>query len=285
MPWDVFVSHSSVDKAVADATVAVLERRGLRCWVAPRDISPGADWGTSIMNAIHQARAMVIIFSAHSNSSEHVKREVERAIASKIPVIPLRIENILPSGAMEFFLSTPHWMDALTPPIEAHLERLAVALQNLLVGAERPLPPLPPKPPIKLLIGLGALVLLAMLAFIPLRSYLQSALATVDPKLVGAWRTRPADPIITGGVQHHLRIDSNESWQMNTDYHAEGKLEDFNLGQWGFEERNGRIVCKFDGQDRLVTSTVFLLKRAGQCISPDADGQGDYLQQFHYRRL
>jgi hypothetical protein len=59
MAHDVFLSYSSKDKPVADATCAVLEGRGIRCWMAPRDITPGADWGESIIDAIQGARAMV----------------------------------------------------------------------------------------------------------------------------------------------------------------------------------------------------------------------------------
>ena len=42
MSHDIFVSYSSKDKAVADAIVSALENSGLRCWVAPRDVKPGA---------------------------------------------------------------------------------------------------------------------------------------------------------------------------------------------------------------------------------------------------
>ena len=41
---DVFISYSSKDKPVADAICNRLESGNLRCWYAPRDILPGADW-------------------------------------------------------------------------------------------------------------------------------------------------------------------------------------------------------------------------------------------------
>lgn len=40
---DVFISYASSDKPVADAVCAALEQRGIRCWIAPRDILPGLD--------------------------------------------------------------------------------------------------------------------------------------------------------------------------------------------------------------------------------------------------
>lgn len=51
-----------------------LESRGIRCWIAPRDIIPGEDWGAAIIDAIKDARAMVLVFSSHSNESDQIKR-------------------------------------------------------------------------------------------------------------------------------------------------------------------------------------------------------------------
>src|SRR5262249_44405637 len=68
-PYDAFLSYSSKDKAVADAAVASLEARGLRCWIAPRDIVPGQEWSEAILAGLEQSRLMVLIFSANSNAS------------------------------------------------------------------------------------------------------------------------------------------------------------------------------------------------------------------------
>src|SRR5437763_6354593 len=148
MAHDVFISHSTTDKPVADAAVAALERARIRCWVAPRDIIPGADWGASIIDAIRGSRLMVIIFSSQANASVQVKREVERAVHQAIPILPLRIENIEPTGSMEFFLSTPHWLDAMSLPLESTLERLVQTVQLILGVPAQPVPqPNTPQPP------------------------------------------------------------------------------------------------------------------------------------------
>jgi hypothetical protein len=137
MAHDVFVSHSSKDKVTADAVCAVLESHGHRCWIAPRDILPGRDWGKSIIQAIKGARVMVLIFSAHANTSPQITREVERAVSLGIPIIPLRIENVPPVDTLEYFISSPHWLDAFPPPLDRHLEYLAKVVTELLaLGAE-----------------------------------------------------------------------------------------------------------------------------------------------------
>jgi len=132
MPHDIFISHASADKAVADLVCATLEQNGLRCWIAPRDILPGADWGSSIVGAIRTSRAMVLVFSDAANASRHIPREIERAIGHVIPIIPLRIEDVQPRGSLEYSLSSVHWLDMLTPPVEAHVVRLAATLRSIL---------------------------------------------------------------------------------------------------------------------------------------------------------
>jgi TIR domain-containing protein len=132
MAHDVFVSYPHQDKNTADAACATLEGVGIRCWIAPRDVRPGEDWAASIIKAIGDSKVMVLVFSGFADASPQIKREVERAVHKGISIIPLRVEDIVPSGTLEFFLSTTHWLDAITPPLEQHLLRLAEAVKPLL---------------------------------------------------------------------------------------------------------------------------------------------------------
>jgi hypothetical protein len=142
MAHDVFISYSARNKTTADAVCAMLEAHGIRCWIAPRDVLPGANWAGAIIEAIHQSRVLVLIFSAESNRSQQVMRELERAVSAGIPIVPFRIEDVVPSHAMEYYLGSHHWLDAITPPMQRHLERLAETLTKLLGedGGERPEP-------------------------------------------------------------------------------------------------------------------------------------------------
>jgi hypothetical protein len=138
MAHDVFISHSSVDKPVADAVCAALEAKGIRCWIAPRDIKPSESWAAAIVGAIRGARIFLIVFSQNANSSEQVQREVERAANSGKQLLTLRIEDAAPEAALEYYLNTPHWLDAITPPLEAHLDKLADACVSLLAWLDSP---------------------------------------------------------------------------------------------------------------------------------------------------
>lgn len=134
MPHDVFVSYSAKDKAVADAIVAGLEQDGRRCWFAPRDILAGTTWGEAIVEAVRSARIMVLVLSERSNRSKQVLREVELAVSSDAIIIPFRIDSNDPTGAMAYFLATEHWLDAMSPPLEAHIEQLVATVRALCEG-------------------------------------------------------------------------------------------------------------------------------------------------------
>lgn len=140
MPHDVFLCYSARDQGTADTVCHGLEAQGIRCWMAARDITPGQNWGGAIVDAIVRSRVFVIIFSAEANRSQQVLREVERAANRHIPIIPFRIEDLVPVADLEYYLSATHWLDAFTPPIEAHVSRLARSVQRLLDGKPQPRP-------------------------------------------------------------------------------------------------------------------------------------------------
>jgi hypothetical protein len=132
MAFDVFISYSSKDKAAADAACAALEGAGVRCWIAPRDIRPGGEYGGAIIEAIDHCRVMVLIFSSNANASQQILREIERAVSKVATIVPMRIEEVTPTKSMAYFLGAIHWLDALTPPIEQHLRQLADTVKAIL---------------------------------------------------------------------------------------------------------------------------------------------------------
>src|SRR6202161_1035811 len=129
MVRDVFVSYSQPDYGCAMELVGHIEGEGINCWIAPRDIAPSADWAAEIIDAISNSRTMILVFSANSNDSPQVRREVERAVHKQVSILPFRIENVLPSKSLEYFLSAQHWMDAFPPPREVHYARLCAYLK------------------------------------------------------------------------------------------------------------------------------------------------------------
>jgi hypothetical protein len=136
MPFDAFISYSSKDKTTADTACARLESAGVRCWMAPRDIRAGTEYAEGIIEGIDSCRIMVLIFSSSANASRQIHRGIERAVSKALTIIPFRIEDIAPTKAMEYYLGSIHWLDALTPPLVKHLGQLVEQVKaNLQVDA------------------------------------------------------------------------------------------------------------------------------------------------------
>ena len=136
MAREVFVSYSQPDYDCAMDLVARVEAEGINCWIAPRDIAPSADWAAEIIDAISNSRVMILVFSASSNDSPQVRREVERAVHKNVSILPFRIAGVVPSKSLEYFLSSQHWMDAFPPPREPHYARLCAYLKNQLAKTD-----------------------------------------------------------------------------------------------------------------------------------------------------
>ncbi len=132
MAHDVFVCHSSEDKTIANAACAKLESAGIRCWIAPRDPIAGIPYGRQLVDAITAARVVLLIFSGNANRSEHVLRELEVASDSGKIIVPFRIENVVPSGDLRYYITRVHWLDAMSPPMETRLNELVTLMQRLL---------------------------------------------------------------------------------------------------------------------------------------------------------
>ena len=148
---DVFISYSSKDKRAADAVCHALEADGIRCWIAPRDIYAGKDWNESILTAILNCKVCVLVLSQQSSNARQVQVEVVTAVTENRIVVPLRIEDIYPGGALRLQLAGTHWLDAFPPPLDPHLKKLSETLRMLMgeapqTPARRPFPPQAPPP-------------------------------------------------------------------------------------------------------------------------------------------
>ncbi len=109
---DVFISHSSKDKVIADKMCEALEARGLKCWIAPRDITPGSEWAVAISDAIATIKVMVVIYSANSAESTQVPKELGLADKRNKFIIPYKIDDMELTGAFDYYLAGAHWIVA-----------------------------------------------------------------------------------------------------------------------------------------------------------------------------
>jgi TolB-like protein/Tfp pilus assembly protein PilF len=109
---NVFVSYATADRKDALSVCEAIERRGAQCWISTRDVPPGENYQEAIVRALREARAMVLVFSEAANNSDEIKKELSLASRYHVPVMALRIEDVEPSDAFAYELSTRQWVDA-----------------------------------------------------------------------------------------------------------------------------------------------------------------------------
>ena len=88
-----------------------LESRGIKCWISSRDIMPGENFQIAIVRAIRNAKIMLLVFTANSNNSDEMNKELALASQNKLMVVPLRIEDVAPNDAFAYEFATRQWID------------------------------------------------------------------------------------------------------------------------------------------------------------------------------
>ena len=147
----VFISHSSEDSAVADKVRHALESAGLATWICSRDIQPGQTWAGAITDGLERSGALVLLFTANANRSEHVLREVDLAVSRGVPILPVRLDETPLSGDIKYYINVAHWLGATDGLIDPHLDKIADGCRHLL-GAPRfetAEPAMPPRTPVE----------------------------------------------------------------------------------------------------------------------------------------
>ena len=125
---DVFVSYASADAAIANAILENLEKDGMRCWMAPRDVTPGSQYADEIVRAINDAKILVLVLSEHAVASTHVGKELERASSKRRRIIALRTDAAPLTRSFEYFLSESQWIDVTALGMPGALMKLTQAV-------------------------------------------------------------------------------------------------------------------------------------------------------------
>ena len=131
-PPHIFISFASGDADLAHRVVESLEAAGLRCWIADRDIEPGASYPAAITAAVARSGALVLLLTSSSTGSPHVLRETELAFGAKRPILPVRVAGATPTTDLEYFLSRSQWLDVGSTLDDEECARLTTRLRELL---------------------------------------------------------------------------------------------------------------------------------------------------------
>lgn len=130
--YDVFISHSTKDAIIAKQLCDYLEGNGIKCWIAPRDVTAGVPYARAILQGIDESTIMVLVFSGNSNKSRHVESEVDRAFNKEKVIIPFRITDIKMSDVLSYYIGVNHYIDGIPEPTSA--------FENLKTQIEKNLP-------------------------------------------------------------------------------------------------------------------------------------------------
>ncbi len=125
---DIFISYSHKDKQIATMVLGILEQNGIKCWIDYRDAIVGKDYAASIVRAIKECKFFVLLLSANSSASQHVINEVNSAVTASKTIVPFKIDEAEISDSMEYYVGKTHWLEAITPPMEAHIKELVATL-------------------------------------------------------------------------------------------------------------------------------------------------------------
>ncbi|MBR4849135.1 MAG: toll/interleukin-1 receptor domain-containing protein [Bacteroidaceae bacterium] len=138
MKYDIFISYSTKDKDIADDVCCALENSGIKCWIAPRNIQPGAPYARAIINGINSAEILLLVLTHDSNESEHVINEVDIAFNAKKTIIPFFAEGVAMNPELNYYLSRKQWFIAY-PNYRLFLDNLVkIIASNLKLDIAKP---------------------------------------------------------------------------------------------------------------------------------------------------
>jgi hypothetical protein len=141
VPHAVFISYPEESFALADHLVALLEADQILCWIAPRDVPPGASWPVAASDAVKTSRLMLALVSQHTIQSKRIVREVALADSAGIAVIPVAIEEVELYGDLKTLLESRQWINLFPGSVTEHAARFvflvsqALALLQIQKGA------------------------------------------------------------------------------------------------------------------------------------------------------
>lgn len=133
---NIFISHSTIDKALADYICNAFEERGLSCWIAPRNIVPGSEWAASITEAIGEADVLFVLFSKNAMQSTQVSKEIGIADRKGKYIIPYKIDDAEPEGAYDYYLASCHWIMADPQSGDYKIEELCETIKRVVKERE-----------------------------------------------------------------------------------------------------------------------------------------------------
>ena len=120
MAYDVFISHCTKDKPYADAVCA---RFGMQAESAAGlrhgTFYPGSRGLKRSLTRWRIAAFSCLFLPPTPTAPNKPSKKWICAVNHNKTIIPFRLEDIKPTGSMEYFLGNLHWLDALSPHLKS----------------------------------------------------------------------------------------------------------------------------------------------------------------------
>lgn len=129
--FDVFISHSSADAPIAFSICEFLEKAGLQCWIAPRNVQGGKRYSEEIMDGINDSQVFLLLYSSASNTSKHVISELDVAFNSEKVIIPFCLDTEKMSKEFSYYLAATHRIIGYPKPKERYEELKENIISNI----------------------------------------------------------------------------------------------------------------------------------------------------------
>ena len=128
---EVFISYSTVDTVQAETVRNVLEKNGLSCWMAPRDIPGGSNYTKEIPIAIRNCKVFLLILSKNAQNSHWVLKELDSAVNCAKVILPFMLEDCTLNDEFNFLLTGAQRYAAYQKKAEA-METLIGRIRGIL---------------------------------------------------------------------------------------------------------------------------------------------------------
>lgn len=133
--YDVFISCAAQDKDLAVAIKAHLEDAGVSTWCAAVDLKATALWDSQLADALEASSVLLLLLSEASNGSRQTQNEAVVASELGLAILPLRVEDFLPTGSLRLQLARSDWLDLFPGPIEEHFPSVLSRVRRAIHGA------------------------------------------------------------------------------------------------------------------------------------------------------
>lgn len=127
---DIFISYSSKDIELVKKICETLKQKNFSYWVAHENDNFGDHYAATIISQINEAKIFLVFVSKVSNLSTHVINEINSAVMRDKMIIPVILDDVKLSPAMEYYLASNHYL--IYSPSDDFTNQLTHRISSLL---------------------------------------------------------------------------------------------------------------------------------------------------------